>query len=186
MKIAKMEDIETRILVIRGENVLLDSDVATIYGVATREINQAVANNPEKFPEGYIIELTAEEKQEVIKNFDHFKKLKYSPYPPNDITEKGLYMLATIIKSDVATQTTLGIIEAFTKIRHLSRTLNQLTESKNESQQKALMQKSGQIIAEVLGEEFSTTDTETTVELNVAFLKVKHTIKRKKDDKSDK
>jgi hypothetical protein len=69
-------------------------------------------------------------------------------------------MLATIIKSDVATQTTLGIIEAFTKIRHLSRTLNQLTESKNESQQKALMQKSGQIIAEVLGEEFSTTDTD--------------------------
>jgi hypothetical protein len=67
MKIAKMEDIETRILLIRGENVLLDSDVATIYGVATREINQAVANNPEKFPEGYIIELTAEEKQEVAK-----------------------------------------------------------------------------------------------------------------------
>ena len=186
MKIAKMEDIETRILVIRGENVLLDSDVATIYGVATREINQAVANNPEKFPEGYIIELTAEEKQEVVKNFDHLKKLKFSPYPPKAFTEKGLYMLATIIKSDVATQTTLGIIEAFTKIRHLSRTLNQLTESKNEAQQKALMQKSGEIIAEVLGEEFSTTDTETTVELNVAFLKVKHTIKRKKDDKSDK
>ena len=88
MKIAKMEDIETRILVIRGENVLLDSDLATIYGVATREINQAVANNPEKFPEGYIIELTAEEKQEVVKNFDHLKKLKFSPYPPKAYTIK--------------------------------------------------------------------------------------------------
>ena len=88
MKIAKMEDVETRILVILEENVLLDSDVATIYSVSTREINQAVANNPEKFPEGYIIELTAEEKQEVIKNFDHLKKLKFSPHPPKAYTIK--------------------------------------------------------------------------------------------------
>jgi hypothetical protein len=94
-------------------------------------------------------------------------------------------MLATILKSKQATETTFAIIETFARIRHLSLTLNQLTETENETQQKALMQKSGQIIAEVLGEEFSTTDTETTVELNVAFLKVKHTIKRKRDEKSD-
>lgn len=179
MKIFGLENIETRILGIRGENVLLDSDVASMYGVETREVNQAVANNPEKFPQGYIIELSDEEKQQVVKDFDHLKKLKFSPHPPKAFTEKGLYMLATIIKSTVATQTTIGIIEAFTKIRHLSRTLNQLTETENESQQKALMQKSGQIIAEVLGEGLTTTDTETTVELNVAFLKVKHTIKKK-------
>lgn len=174
-----IEDIETHILLIRGENVLLDSDIALMYGVETREINQAVANNPDKFPQGYVIELTAEEKQEVVKIFDHLQKLKFSRYLPKAFTEKGLYMLATIIKSEIATQTTLGIIETFTKIRRLSKTLNNLTQTENETQQKALMQKSGEIIAEVLGEGLTTTDTETTVELNVAFLKVKHTIKKK-------
>lgn len=179
MKMLTIEDIETHILLIRGENVLLDSDIALMYGVETREINQAVANNPDKFPQGYVIELTAEEKQEVVKIFDHLQKLKFSRYLPKAFTEKGLYMLATIIKSEIATQTTLGIIEIFTKIRRLSKTLNNLTQTENETQQKALMQKSGEIIAEVLGEGLTTTDTETTVELNVAFLKVKHTIKKK-------
>ena len=89
-------------------------------------------------------------------------------------------MLATILKSKQATQTTFAIIETFARIRHLTRTLNQLTETEDEARQKALMQKSGEIIAEVLGDELTTTDTETTVELNVAFLKVKHTIKKKK------
>ena len=89
-------------------------------------------------------------------------------------------MLATILKSKQATQTTFAIIETFARIRHLTRTLNQLTETEDEARQKALMQKSGEIIAEVLGDELTTTDTETTVELNVAFLKVKHTIKKKR------
>ena len=89
-------------------------------------------------------------------------------------------MLATILISKQATQTTFSIIETFARIRHLTRTLNQLTETEDEARQKALMQKSGEIIAEVLGDEFTTTDTETTVELNVAFLKVKHTIKKEK------
>ena len=212
MKIAKMEDVESRIVLIRGTTVLLDADLAAVYGVETREVNQAVANNPEKFPKGYVFELNAEEKQEVIKNFDHLEKRKFSPYLPKAFTEKGHYMMATILKSEVATQTTLAIVEplrcgtvrgslpfrqplgrhkrargrqTFTKIRHLSKTLNQLTEVESEAQQKALMQKGGEIIAEVLGDELSTTDTETTVELNVAFLKVKHTIKRKRGENSE-
>lgn len=180
MGIIKIEDIESRVLTLRGERVLLDAEVAHLYDIATKEVNQAVANNPDKFPPGYVIELTEEEKQEVVKNFDHLAKLKYSPHLPKAFTEKGLYMLATILKSAPAVQTTLAIIETFTKIRHLSRTLNQLTETEDEARQKSLMQKSGEIIAEVLGDELTTTDTETTVELNVAFLKVKHRIKKKK------
>jgi hypothetical protein len=185
MKIVTIDEIESRVVEIRGVNVLLDSDVADVYGVATKEINQAAANNPEKFPQGYLFELSAEEKQEVVKNFDHLAKLKYSPHLPKAFTEKGLYMVATILKSDVATQTTLAIIETFARIRQLSRNLKQLNETESEAQQKALMRKSGEIIAEVLGEELATTDTETTVELNVAFLKVKHTIKRKRGEKDE-
>jgi prophage antirepressor-like protein len=184
MSALKTEDIQPRIILVRGESVLLDADVAAIYGVATKEVNQAVANNPDKFPEGYILELSTKEKQEVVKKFDHLKSLKFSPHLPKAFSEKGLYMLATIIKSAVATETTLSIIETFSKIRHLSKTLRQLTESDKEPQQKALMQKSGEIIAEVIGNELSTTNTETTVEFNVAFLKVKHTVTRKKDEKS--
>jgi hypothetical protein len=111
MDIVKLEKIEDKILIIREEIVLLDSDVAEVYGVATKEVNQAVSNNPDKFPGGYIIELTESEKMEVVKKFDHLNKLKFSPYLPKAFTEKALYMLATILKGEKATQTTLAIIE---------------------------------------------------------------------------
>lgn len=91
----------------------MDSDVAALYGVETREINQAVRNNPEKFPPNYVIELNKEEKLEVIKFFDNLSNLKFSPSLPKAFTEKGLYMLATILKSPQATQTTIAIIETF-------------------------------------------------------------------------
>ena len=76
----------------------MSNHVAELYGVETREINQAVKNNPEKFPEGYIIELDKQEKMEVVKNFDNLGNLLYSPAPPKAFTEKGLYMLATILR----------------------------------------------------------------------------------------
>jgi len=79
MSALKTKDIEARIIVVRRESVLLDADVAAIYGVTTKEVNQAVANNTAKFPAGCILELTAKEKQEVVKKFDHLKKLKFSP-----------------------------------------------------------------------------------------------------------
>jgi len=75
----KFEDVEEKIIELKGQNVILDSDVAKLYGVETKEINQAVKNNPDKFPEGYIIALSKNEKNKVVKNFDHLKKLKYSP-----------------------------------------------------------------------------------------------------------
>lgn len=66
-----MKDVENKILVLRNQRVILDCDVATLYGVSTKEINQAVKNNPEKFPSGYIFQVDATEKKEVVKNFDH-------------------------------------------------------------------------------------------------------------------
>ena len=89
-------------------------------------------------------------------------------------------MLATILKGDLAVQTTLAIIDTFYKIRHLSRNMKELSAGQDETKQKSLMQKSGEIIAEILDDDLETTDTETTVELNFALLKFKHTIKKKK------
>jgi len=88
--------------------------------------------------------------------------------------------LATILKGDLATQTTLAIVDTFYKIKHLSRNLRELSTVKDEKDQKYLMQKSGEIIAEVLDDDVERTDTETTIELNFALLKFKHTIKKKK------
>ena len=102
MQLVKIEDVQDKVLLLRNENVILDSDVAMLYCVETREINQAVKNNPEKFPEGYIFQLSIQEKNEVIKNFDNLKKLKYNPVPPYAFTERGLYMLATILKGEQA------------------------------------------------------------------------------------
>lgn len=99
---------------------------------------------------------------------------------PKAFNEKGLYMLATILKGKKATQTTIEIIEAFTKIRQLQRVIAALPETTDKAEQKSLLQRGGEIIAELLDEEFQTTGSETTIELNLAMLKVKHTVKRKK------
>ena len=115
MEIIKFEELENKLIKYNEEFVLVDRDVAQLYGVETREINQAVLNNLDKFPQGYIVELKDEEKIELIKKFDRFNKLKHSTVNPKVFTEKGLYMLATIIKSKVATQTTIKIIETFAK-----------------------------------------------------------------------
>ena len=98
---------------------------------------------------------------------------------PKAFTEKGLYMLATILKSPQATQTTIAIIEAFSKIRELSRNIKELTTVKDKSHQQSLMQRSGEIIAKILDDDLQTTDTETSIEINFAVLKFKHTIKKK-------
>lgn len=179
--IIKLEDVESKIIKIRKQEVLIDSDVAKLYGVETRDINKAVKNNPEKFPEGYIFELTKTEKNEVVENFHHLQKIKFSTQLPKVFTEKGLYMLATIIKGSKATQTTLTIIETFAKIKNLSRNIKELSETQDETNKKGLMQKSGEIIAEILDDDLSLNETETTVELNFAILKFKHTVKMKKD-----
>lgn len=180
--LAHFQEVENKVIELRSKKILLDADVAILYGVETKRINEAVKNNPDKFPKGYIFELTKKEKVKVVENFDHLKYLKYSPKLPKAFTEKGLYMLATILKSEKATQTTLAIIETFTKIRELSRTINSLSELNDESQQKTLMQRSGKLITEILGEEQKITGTETTLELNFAVIKLKHTVKRKNED----
>ena len=105
MEIIKFEELENKLIKYNEKFVLVDRDVAQLYGVETREINQAVLNNLDKFPQGYIVELKDEEKIELIKKFDRFNKLKHSTVNPKVFTEKGLYMLATIIKSKVSIQT---------------------------------------------------------------------------------
>ncbi len=179
MDVVRIEDIQSLIIDVRDQQVLIDADVAKLYGVETRDINKSVSNNPDKFPNGYVVELSEDEKKELVENFHRFDRLKHSSAMPKAFSEKGLYMLATILKSKQATMTTLTIIETFSKIRELSRTVKALSVVKNDAEQKDLMQRSGELIAQVLDEDLVTDGTETTIELNFAVLKFKHTIKKK-------
>jgi hypothetical protein len=174
-----IERIQEALVEIRGQKVLLDSDVARIYGVATKRVNEAVRNNPAKFPDDYILHLTPDEWDALKSKFSTSTrggKVKR----PSAFPEKGLYMLATILKSPRATQATFAIIETFAKIRELSTTIRALSVIKDDQQQKSLMQRSGEIVSEIFDEELRTSGTETSIELNFAVLKFKHTIKRNK------
>jgi len=178
-----IDDVDAKIVEIRNTKVLLDCDVALLYGVETKRINEAVKNNPKKFPEGYIITLDKNEKNELVENFDQFNLIKHSSAPLKAFTEKGLYMLATILKSPQATQTTLVIIETFSKIRVLTRTVKELAIKTSTEEKKPLMQRSGEIISDILGDSLNISETETTFEINLAVMNIKHTVKRKKDKK---
>jgi hypothetical protein len=172
-------DIEKAIVSVKGQKVLIDSDVASIYGVLTKEVNQAVKNNPEKFPYGYIVEA---DRDELVKTFDRFKNLKHSTTQPKAFTEKGLYMLATILRSPQATAATISIIEVFTKLRELSHTIAKLAETKEKPEQQSLMQRSGDIFSELIAADLPVSGTETTFEVNFAVMKFKHTIKKEKKE----
>ena len=175
-------EVEKLMLYIRGMEVLLDRDVAMLYGVETRDINKAVKNNPRKFPKGYILELTPDEKIQLVENFHRFNSLKHSTSLPNAFTEKGLYMLATILKSPRALEATIAIIETFTMTRQLSRTMESLQNVEDGcEQQKGLLQKTGEILADIVGSNLSTLNTETEIEFNFAIVKIRHKIIREKE-----
>lgn len=122
-------------MAIRGSQVILDADVAELYGVETKEVNQAVRNNPDKFPTGYVFEF---DKKEVAYLRSKFLTTNISPMSrvlSKAFTEKGLYMLATILKSRQATQATIAIIETFASVRQLKRELRALHEEKDKEMQ---------------------------------------------------
>lgn len=180
--IVKLETVQDKIIDIRGEKVILDNDVAVLYGVETKRINEAVKNNPDKFPEGYIIELKNEEWKTLrskISALESGGKGEHTKYKPKAFTEKGLYMLATIIKSPKAIQTTLDIIETYAKIRDLSRSMSKLPTA-DKAERKTIMEKAADVFGDILDGAPETTGSETTLELNFAVIKVKHTVKKGK------
>ena len=175
-------DVESRIITLRGQQVILDCDVAELYGVETKRINEAVSNNPEKFPEGYVFLI---DKQELVELRSKFSTTKFqmTRQLPKAFTEKGLYMLATILKSPRAVQTTIAIVEAYAKLKELSRVIVELpNEEHDEQQRQSLLQRGGQLINEILEDTLPKHSSETSFELNLAILKMKHSVKRENKD----
>lgn len=177
------EEVEEKIVEIRNQRVLLDRDVAVLYGVETREVNQAVRNNPQKFPDGYVLFLTDEETsalrsknltlEQATRGRGHHTKYNYKAF-----TEKGLYMMATILKSQRATSATLAIIETFAKVHNLKRELKELHSESDKEVQKIKMKHFGEVLTDIVMPDMETSGTESSLELNFIIGKIKHTVKR--------
>ena len=199
------DDVNTKIITIREQNVILDSDVATLYGVETKRVNEAIKNNPDKFPEGYVFQLKANEydvlkalseksqqldNQGAVENFDRTLKtsqlatiFEKTRVLPKVFTEKGLYMLATILKSPQATQATIAIVEAFAKLKQLSNNIAFLNSMDPEVIEPEIVESTMEKTTGLLSDLFFSalpTSAETSVEVNLGLIKAKRSIKSEK------
>ena len=111
--------IEQRILVIRGQKVMLDADLAELYGVTTKRLNEQVKRNRGRFPKDFMFQVTAKEKSEVVANCDHLSKLKFSPALPYAFTEHGAIMAASVLNTLHAVQVSVFVVRAFVKLREM-------------------------------------------------------------------
>ena len=183
MEIIKFESLESKLINIRNKVVLIDKDLAEIFGVETRDINKAVKNNPQKFPNEYLFELTKEEFEVLRGNFSPTKFAKTRTLP-KAFTEKGLYMVSTILKSKKALDATFMIIETFANIRKLSRNLNSINEHQTKEEQQLLVKESNILLEKVIDIEpvvelkNDETEVETKIELNLGFIKISRVIIR--------
>ncbi len=137
-------EISSRILTLRGKQVMLDRDLAELYGVETKVLNQAVKRNLKRFPSDFMFQINEKEKNQLVTNCDRFEKLKHSSVNPYAFTEQSVYMLATVLKSDIAIDVNIAIMRTFTKLREFSKHYNALAKQlievdrKHEKQYKEL------------------------------------------------
>ena len=171
-------EVENKIVTIRKQNVIADADVAELYGVETKEVNQAVRNNPDKFPNDYMFALTKSELQGLRSKILTTKVSVKSRSATKVFTEKGLYMLATILKSERATAATFAIIETFAKVRELKRELVELHKESDKTVQEKKMNHFGEILTDIVMPDLQTSETESSLEINFLIGKIKHTVKR--------
>lgn len=160
--------------------MILDVDVAELYGVETKRVNEAVRNNPDKFPQGYVFQLSDEEMEYLRSKNSTANLSPKTRVLPKAFTEKGLYMLATILKSPQATQATLAIIETFASVRQLKRELHALHGETDGKSQQSKMQHIGEMLSSIVMPDLETSETESSLELNFLIGKIKHTVKRVK------
>lgn len=112
--------VESRIYIIRGVKVMIDHDLAELYRVSTKSLNQAVKRNMERFPVGFMFKLSRNERDELVTNCDQLTKLKHSSCLPYAFSEQGVAMLSSVLKSKRAIQVNILIVQTFVKLRELA------------------------------------------------------------------
>jgi ORF6N domain len=128
--------IDTRIQVLRGLRVMIDADLAELYGVPTKRLNEQVKRNIERFPNDFMFQLTATEKAEVVANCDHLKRLKFSKALPYAFTEYGAVALANVLASPQAVEMGIFVVRAFVRLRELALTHQDLAKRLDELEAK--------------------------------------------------
>jgi len=142
----RVEKVEQRILLIRGEKVILDTDLAEFYGVTTKRLNEQVKRNRDRFPEDFMFRLTEREKTEVVAKCDHLESLKYSKALPHAFTEHGALMVASVLNTHRAVEMSVFVVRAFVKLRRFMTGNRELTD-KLEQLEKHLAEHDVQIIS---------------------------------------
>ena len=171
----KIAKVETNIIVLRGQDVILDRDVAEIYGVETRVLKQAVRRNEEKFPDSYMFKLSQKEFKvlKISKTSQNVTSFGGAQYAPFAFTEKGLYMLATILKSPEAVDATFAIIETFAKLRELARTMERLNDADvPEVEVTTLKERSAKLFNEVFTDTLPLKMRKTKLSFNFGVVKI--------------
>ena len=183
----ELANVQNQLVIIRDEPVLLAQDVDALYDVETRVVGQAVKNNPDKFPEGYVFDLTKDEVKLLKSKFltlegqsgrGHYSKRGYKAF-----SEKGLYMLATILKGEKAVRATLSIIETFAQVRSLKRELLELHKEGDRKKKTALMRHFGETLTDIVMPDPDEVETESSLELNFFIGKLKHTVRKIKKNR---
>jgi hypothetical protein len=131
-----LELIASKILVLRGQRVMIDADLAELYGVPTKRLNEQVKRNLARFPQEFMFQLTADEKQEVVANCDHLSKLKFSRSLPFAFTEYGAIQAANVLNSPQAIDVGLYVIRAFIRLRELLASNQELAQRLDEIEER--------------------------------------------------
>lgn len=173
-----IRNVKDKIALIRNVEVIADADVAALYGVGTREVNQAVRNNSDKFPSQYMFTLTKSElrvlRSKILTTNVSVKNRSVTKV----FTERGLYMLATILKGKMARDMSFAIIETFAKVRELNRDLLELHLETDKTKQATKIQHFGDVLTDLVMPDLQTQETESSLEINFFIGKIKHTVKR--------
>ena len=180
-----MKEVEDKIAVIRGVEVIADADVAELYRVETKRVNEAVKNNPEKFPAKYMFMLTDSELRDLRSKNSSTNVSPMNRNPTKVFTERGLYMLATVLKGERARDVTFTIIETFFKVRELKRELVELHRETDKEKQKNMIRQFGEVLTDIVMPELETRETESSLEINFLVGKIKHTVKRVRKENNE-
>ena len=191
--VTQFQTLESKLITLRETLVLLDKDVASLYGIEPKKLRQQIKRNIEKFPEDYAYQVSDEDFEFMVSQNVTPSKKHYGGTNPWVFTEKGLYMVATILKSKNALDATFIIIETFAKVKELSRNINAIMKTRDEEVQKELAQKSNHILEEIIDidddvleddEDGEVIETTTKFEFNLGFAKVSRSVKKVKKEKS--
>ncbi len=187
MNISKFNTLENKLIKLKNKLVLLDKDIADLYEIEPKRLKEQLKRNIEKFPIDYAYQISDEELEFMVSQNATPSKKQYGGSNPWVFTEKGLYMVATILKSKNAINATFTIIETFAKIKELSKNINEIMKTEDENKQKKLAIASNRILEDIIeidsniledDEDGKVIETTTKFEFNLGFAKVSKSIKK--------